>query len=204
MDNKEQPEIIETRREKIKELFGYFRVQVVEDGIVATTGTTKDLSDAAHFTNLMSVSKGRKLLTRVFLLFTQDQSEALFLALIAILPIILKKDKEESMLNLGPKLDVMLRKSEKTYRLKCIQLLRKIELKVLLMYTSSVQILATLLDLLEEKNRSLSLEWTYYVDEVPKVLPTLPTAPPSMQVHLDHLKEVLGLDNLLGVNIATS
>ena len=199
-DNREQTDVVESRLEKIKEMFSFFRLQADNgDGSAA-----KDQSDLSHFTNLMSVSKGRKLMTRVFLLFSQEQSEALFLALITVLPALLKKDKEESILHLGPKLDIMLRKSEKHYRLKCIQLLRKIELKILLMYSTSVLILATLLDLLEEKNRLLSLEWTYYVEEVPKILPTLPKAPPNMQTQLDHLKAVLGLDNLTGVDITAS
>jgi len=194
IDNKEkeQNETVELRLEKIKELFSLFKLN-----------SDDAPNDVAFLSNILSVSKGRKLVVRVFLLFTQEQSEVLFTAIIAVLPTLLKKDKEETMLHLNGKLDTMLRKSEKQYRLKCVQLLRKIDLKVILTYTTSVLILATLLELLEEKNRSLSLEWTYYVEEVPKVLQTMPGPPASMKSQLDHLKSIIGIDNLLGVNIST-
>lgn len=190
--NKEQKNIVESRLEKINELFNYYRINV--------ESSLRD-SDLSFFSNIMSISKGRKLIPRVFMLFTQEQSEALFLALITLLPSLLKKDKEETLKQLSGKLSVMLMKSEKQYRLKCIQLLRKVDLKTLLTYSASILVLATLLDLLEEKKHSLSLEWSYYVEEVPKILPTLGEVTPSMQPHLEHLKSTLGLDNLLGVNI---
>lgn len=146
-----------------------------------------------NLTNFMSILKGRKLFLRVFLLFTQEQNEMLFIGVINILPFILKKDKEQIMTHFHVKLEVMLRKSKKAFKLKCIKLMRKIELTILMVKSTSILILATLLHSLKEKNPII--EWFYYLKEIPDAVDKLPQEIIlRVRPHLHQLMTILGVE----------
>jgi len=183
----EQEVILKERSHDINKMFQILKVNL---------HTSPEPCEYDHFLQLMTICKARKLLCRIFLLFYQTQSESLFIALLHVLPTLMKKDlKEKALYPLLEKFELMLSKSKEAYKIKCIQVLRKINLKLLLSYQFAIEILTLVLNSLQNKDRSSNLEWSYYWSEVPNVLSTL-----SSDSKKRSQKEIAALKVVLGIN----
>lgn len=192
--NAEQQEaILQERTAKIDKIFSMLKIQL---------HTSLEPSDTDHFLHLMSITKSRKLIPRIILYLKQEQSESLLISIIHILPALLKKDnKEQALLPTVDKVKIILKKSSEDFKLKCVKMLRKVNLKTMLSYKMSIRLLSTVLDSLIQKDSSQSLEWSFYETEVPKVLMDLSEDASSRnEGELNRLKRVLNVKDLL-INI---
>ncbi|XP_065668072.1 protein PAT1 homolog 1 isoform X4 [Hydra vulgaris] len=186
LEPEEQELVLQKRSEKITQIFCMMKIGL--------HNTDKE-SDGEHFLNLMSISKARKLLPRIFLLFNQVQSESLTVALIHFLPPLLKKDtKEQAFLSLVEKIRITLAKSKETFKIKCIRLLRKVSLKIILSYQFSLQLLTIVLKSFTIRDPVVNLDWIYYETEVPKVLKEL-----DEDLAIRNQSDILSLEILLGI-----
>lgn len=186
LEPEEQELVLQKRSEKITQIFCMMKIGL--------HNTDKE-SDGEHFLNLMSISKARKLLPRIFLLFNQVQSESLTVAIIHFLPPLLKKDtKEQAFLSLVEKIRITLAKSKETFKIKCIRLLRKVSLKIILSYQFSLQLLTIVLKSFTIRDPVVNLDWIYYETEVPKVLKEL-----DEDLAIRNQSDILSLEILLGI-----
>lgn len=190
MSPEEQQDALTSRKEKIDKLFEMLKVEL---------HTSSEQSDSDHFLHVLSICKARKLLTRTILIFSQIQSESLLVTVIHVLPALLKKDNRDQALRDFPeKVKVFLNKSEENFKLKCLKMLRKINLKMLLSYQMSACLLTEVLDSLADKNPEHNIDWSYYFCEVPRVSIELP--PEIFRKNDDiiqRLKNVLGASDIL-------
>jgi len=191
MTPEEQQEALYKRKEMINKLFELLKVE-----LHTTQGSSGDID---HFLHLLSICKARKLLNRAILIFDQVQSESILSMLIQFLPTLLKKDnRDQALSDIPDRIKIFLSKSEEQFKLKCLKMLRKINLKLLLSYAMSIRLLGVVLDSLTDKNPEHNIEWSYYFCEVPRMSIELsPEIFKKNQTDIQNLKNVLGASDLL-------
>jgi len=193
MSPEEQEEALDKRKRKINGLFEMFKVQL---------HTGSEISDADHFIHILSICKSRKLLIRSFEVFDQIQCESILITIIHVLPALLKKDnRDQALLEMPERIKMFLNKSEEHFKLRCLKMLRKINLKMLLTYQMSIRLLSVVLNSLADKNPEHNIEWSYYFCEVPRTsIELTPQIFKRNQDDIQILKTVLGASDML-INI---